>query len=224
MDDVADPREIDTTLPKVPNWAVDASILVVAEHALIRAGLRSVLDSAPGLVVVAEAPDVVSAVRVAARVRPDVVLFGAPPDSGGDLGSLSDLRRAAPRSCLLCLAPNAPARSDDLRCVPPDAGVSELCAALGSMLGDRCAACLLQPRCPAPRIAVALSRRERQVAVRVARGMSSKEIGAALGIKLRTVNTYRESLARKLGASSPAVVTRYVLEHGLTSIAEDRPI
>ena len=51
--------------------------------------------------------------------------------------------------------------------------------------------------------------------------MSSKEIGAALGIKLRTVNTYRESLARKLGASSPATVTRYVLEHGLNSLADE---
>jgi DNA-binding CsgD family transcriptional regulator len=51
--------------------------------------------------------------------------------------------------------------------------------------------------------------------VRVAEGLSSKEIAAVLGIAVRTVNTYRESLARKLGASSPAVITRFVIESGL---------
>jgi DNA-binding CsgD family transcriptional regulator len=93
--------------------------------------------------------------------------------------------------------------------------VAELCVTIGTLLGGRCAACLLRARCPVPRLAVALSRRERQVAVRVAAGLTSKQIAAALGVSLRTVNTYRESLARKLGASSPAVLTRYVLEHGL---------
>ena len=58
-------------------------------------------------------------------------------------------------------------------------------------------------------MAAALSRRERQVAVRIAAGLGSKQIAAALGVSLRTVNTYRESLAKKLGASSAAVVTRY---------------
>jgi DNA-binding NarL/FixJ family response regulator len=181
-----------------------------------------VLDGTPGLVVVAEAADMSSATQLAVRVRPDVILFDAPPLDPGARWAFGALRRAAPGSCLLCLGRNAPHGVAELLCVPPDAGVPEFCSALGSVLGDRCAACLLRPQCPAPRIAVALSRRERQVALRVARGMSSKQIGAALGIKLRTVNTYRESLARKLGASSPAVVTRYVLEHGLNSLIDDQ--
>jgi DNA-binding NarL/FixJ family response regulator len=181
-----------------------------------------VLDSTPGLVVVAEAADIDSATRVAARVRPDAILLDRPPTDGAAQGSLGALRRTVPKSCLLCLWRGAPHATDELRCVPPEAGVPEFCSALGSALGERCAASLLRPRCPAPRIAVALSRRERQVAIRVARGMSSKGIAAALGIRLRTVNTYRESLARKLGASSPAVVTRYVLEHGLNSLVEDQ--
>lgn len=221
--DAAATHDRSTTLPRASNAPNEASILVVAGHALVRAGLRSVLDSTPGLIVVAEAADIASATRVATRIRPDVVLFDAPPSDLRDQRALSDLRQSTPRSCLLSLARNASHEVDELLCVPPDAGVRELCYALGSMLGDRCAACLLHSRCPAPRIAVALSPRERQVAIRIARGMSSKEIGAALGIKLRTVNTYRESLARKLGASSPAVVTRYVLEHGLTSLDDRFP-
>jgi DNA-binding NarL/FixJ family response regulator len=97
----------------------------------------------------------------------------------------------------------------------------ELCSVLGVALSGRCAGCAFRGSCPAPRVAVALSRRERQVAVRVAEGLSSKQIAAHLGIALRTVNTYRESLARKLGASSAAVVTRFVLENGLSTSVDD---
>ena len=116
---------------------------------------------------------------------------------------------------MVYLADDQPRGAIALPCVPTDAGVAEFCSTIGSLLGGRCAACLLRTHCPVPRLAAALSRREHQVAVRVAAGLTSKQIAAALGIGLRTVNTYRESIARKLGASSPAVITRYVLAHGL---------
>ena len=203
--------------------AGETSIVVVAEHALVRAGLRAVLDATPGLSVVADAADVEAATRIVRRFGPDVVLLDAPP-ADPQHGGLDALRRAVPQGCVLCLGRASPHGFDDIRCLLPDAGVAEFCSTLGAILGDRCTACLLRPQCPVPRIAVALSRRERQVAVRVARGLSSKQIAAALGIKLRTVNTYREALARKLGASSPAVVTRYVLEHGLSMLAEEGPL
>ena len=60
-----------------------------------------------------------------------------------------------------------------------------------------------------------ISARERQVLGRVAAGMTSKEIASELGITLRTVHTHRENLARKLGSSSVAAMTRYALEHGI---------
>lgn len=194
----------------------DTTILIVAEHAIVRAGLRSVLGGTPGLSVVAETADAGAAASVAARIQPDVILLDSPPANATERRTIAAIRRAAPETCVLCLARKEPATFGDVQCVPADAGVAELCSTLGAVLGDRCASCLLRPRCPAPRVAVALSRREKQVAVCVAEGMSSKQIAGALGIALRTVNTYRESLARKLGASSPAVVTRYVLEQNLT--------
>lgn len=194
----------------------ETTILVVAEHAIVREGLRSVLDATPGLSVIAETGEPEAAVGLAARVRPDVVLLDSPPADGAARRTILAIRRAVPDVCLLCLARNDPAMAGDIQCVPADAGVAELCSTLDAVLGDRCASCLLRPHCPAPRVAVALSRREKQVAVCVAEGMSSKQIAGMLGIALRTVNTYRESLARKLGASSPAVVTRYVLEHKLS--------
>lgn len=95
-----------------------------------------------------------------------------------------------------------------------ECALAHLDGALDDLLRRPCAGCPAHPGCP--RYAEArLSPREQDVARHVARGMSSKQIAAALGIGLRTVNTYRESLARKLGGSSAAVITRYVLEHGL---------
>jgi hypothetical protein len=50
--------------------------------------------------------------------------------------------------------------------------------------------------------------------------LSSKQIAGNLGLGLRTVHTYRESLARKLGSSSAAVVTRFVIERGIADAAD----
>ena len=193
----------------------ETSILLVAEHALVRAGLRAVLGATPGLSVVAEAPALGEAASLAGRHRPDVVLLQEPPVGAEGEAAIAALLAAVPGACVLYLGDDRAADAPALPCLPRDAGVTELCTTIGTLLGGRCAACLLRARCPVPRMAVALSRRERQVAVHVAAGLTSKQIAAALGVSLRTVNTYRESLARKLGASSPAVLTRYVLEHGL---------
>lgn len=214
----------DTTRGSASSRSNEASILVVAEHALVRAGLKALLNATSGLVVVADAATIDAATRIASQARPDVVVLDPPSNAAISAHSLSALRRAVPDACVLCLARNAPGDVTAMRCVPPDSDVAEFCSTLGSMLGDRCAACLLRPQCQSPRIAVALSRREQQVAVRVARGMSSKQIAATLGIKLRTVNTHRENLARKIGASSSAVVTRYVLEHGLLGLPESHAL
>jgi two-component system NarL family response regulator len=61
-----------------------------------------------------------------------------------------------------------------------------------------------------------MSPRERQILARIAAGKRSKDIAAELGISLRTVNTHRENIAKKLGTSSPAGFVRYAIEHGIT--------
>ena len=63
-----------------------------------------------------------------------------------------------------------------------------------------------------------LTAREREVLARIAAGMTSKEIAAALGVSLRTVNTHREHLAKKLSTSSIAGMVRYAIENGITDL------
>lgn len=65
----------------------------------------------------------------------------------------------------------------------------------------------------------AITPRERQVLARVAQGKTSKEIAAELAISLSTVNSHRENLARKLGTSSVAGLTRFAIENGIDESA-----
>lgn len=196
------------------------SVLLVEQHALVLAALRALIAATPGLGVVAEARSLAAAARLARQHRPDVVLIDSRAFASGEDAGLAAIREAAPGACVLVLADTARAEAGLPEGVHgsllEDAGPAELCARIAALLGARCANCPFRGACPVPALAVALSRRERQVAVRVAEGLSSKQIAAALGVGTRTVNTYRESLARKLGASSAAVLTRIVLECGLT--------
>ena len=196
----------------------ETTIVVVAAHALVREGLCAILRDTPGLAVIGEAGHIDAAASLAVERSPDVILLDEPPAGSIERDAVARLRRERPQACVLCLSRDSAVAPGDLLFVPASAGVGELCSVLGVALGGRCADCSLKSTCVAPRIAVALSPRERQVAVCVARGMPSKQIAATLGIALRTVNTYRESLARKLGASSAAVITRFVLEAKLDTV------
>lgn len=193
-------------------------VLLIEEHALIRAGLRSLIDATSGLTVVAEASGVADALPLAREHRPDTVLVGASALSRADAAAAT-LRAELPQSCIFVVGgdiPENPELADVVHCLPRDAGMQEFCQDVSNLFGVRCEDCRLQTICPVARAVTALSRRERQVAVRVAAGLTSKQIASMLGLAIRTVNTYRESLARKLGVSSAAGLTRYVIESGLS--------
>jgi DNA-binding NarL/FixJ family response regulator len=85
------------------------------------------------------------------------------------------------------------------------AGVEELASVAGSRDAMTTAGALEQ-----------LTSRERDVLIRVARGLLNKEIAAELGISVRTVESHRESLTKKLGIRSVAGLTRLAIESGLT--------
>ncbi len=195
----------------------DTAILLVAEHALVRAGLRALLDATSGFAVIAEAPTIATALTLLDQHRPDVVLVDAAPVVQSERNALTQLRVRASGACVLFLG-SSTGSEPTLDCLPNESGVVDFCSAVGALRGDIGAACALRSHCPVPKLTTTLSRRERQVAVSVAAGMSSKQIACSLGISLRTVNTYRESLARKIGASSPAVLTRFVIESGLERV------
>jgi DNA-binding NarL/FixJ family response regulator len=201
------------------------SVLLFERHALLREAVRSLIDATEGLAVIGESADLDDAVARARTLRPDVILMDGRFDSAERDIAVAALNSAAPHACVLVLADddarmpgaNARALAD---CIPRDCGVREFCETIASRLGVQCAGCAMRPACSGEWGEVTLSRRETHVAVRVAAGLSSKQIAGELGLGLRTVHTYRESLARKLGSSSAAVVTRFVIERGIADAAD----
>jgi two-component system NarL family response regulator len=65
------------------------------------------------------------------------------------------------------------------------------------------------------------SAREQQVLARIAQGKTSKQIAAELGISLRTVNTHRENIAKKIGSSSLAAMIRFAIEYEQRALTGD---
>lgn len=194
------------------------AVLLVEEHALVRAGLRSLIDSIPGLSVVGEAADMDAALALARTRHPDALLVSASLWSEAAASAADALRSELPQTCVLVIGGDGAGGAElagGYCCLPREAGIQEFCTAVTTLLGGRCADCGFQGNCPVAQTVTALSRRERQVAVRVAEGLTSKQIASMLGLAIRTVNTYRENLARKIGASSAAALTRFVIESGL---------
>jgi DNA-binding NarL/FixJ family response regulator len=221
-------------------------VLLVDDHAVVRDGIRSVLESEPGFVVVAEADGADAAVEVAGRTRPDVVLLDITMPGRSGLEAVELLLGAAPECRVLLLSVHDRAeyvvrgvRAGAHGYLRKDTSPAELRAAvravhgggeffspavagrLGAALrGDLPEAAGLEPQ-PRDRSIAVLTAREREVLAGVARGLLNKQLAAELGISVRTVEAHRENMSRKLGVRSVAVLTRLAVEAGLVPLRDD---
>lgn len=213
-------------------------VMVVDDHGIVREGLRQVLQADGAFDVVGEAANGAEALAIAARERPDVILLDItmPGDSG--LVVAQQLRQLVPESKVLILSVHDDAeyvmesvragahgylRKDttpaDLRSAiravhSGDAWFSPAVAKrLTEMIRSE-AAPSATPSAAAPSLDV-LTNREREILSLIARGLLNKEIGAQLGISVRTVEAHRDSVVRKLGIRSAAGLTRFAMEQGL---------
>ncbi len=201
-------------------------IAIVDDHAVVREGIRRVLEGEPGVVVVGEAADGDAALQLAEREQPDVLVIDVAMPGRTGLAVAAELARrgAATRVLILSMhdepqylreARRAGARGYLLKDSPP----AELRRAVRTVHegGEVYPAALLarldEPAAASP--LDALTPREREVLERIARGDTNKEIAARLGISPRTVETHRESLMQKLGIRTVAGLTKLALEEGV---------
>ncbi len=212
-------------------------VVLVDDHAVVREGVRQVLMADPGFEVTGEAATARRALEVVGETEPDVVLLDINlPDESG-LWVAAQLRDAHPRVRVLMLSVN-----DDREFVlegvqagahgylRKDTTPADLRAAVRAVHGGdayfspgvaRHLTDALRASTPAAGTASSaaalaeLTNREREVLQGIARGQMNKEIGAALGISVRTVESHRDSLMRKLQLRSPAALTRFAIEAGL---------
>jgi DNA-binding NarL/FixJ family response regulator len=213
--------------------ATPIRVLVADDHAIVRTGIRHVLEGEPGFEVVGEASNGAEAIELALALKPDVAVLDISMPGISGLQAAAELRRGSPETRVLILSmhDNAEYVLESLR-----AGVHGylLKGTAAAELGDairavcrgesffsqpvarRLGAVVRGELGDAPPGALAqLTSRERQVLIGVAQGHTNKEIALELGISHRTVESHRESLMRKLGVFTVAGLTKIALEEGL---------
>jgi DNA-binding NarL/FixJ family response regulator len=207
-------------------------VVVVDDHQIFRAGVRSELSDA--CEIVGEAADPAEAVTTILEARPDVVLLDVHLPDGGGVAVLDGLRAAAVSPPVLALSVSDAAedvvpmiRAGALGYVTKTIGTDELIQALRTVaLGDayfspRLAAFVLQAfSAPQPARSdepglEALTPREREVLHHLARGYAYKQIGLRLGISARTVESHVGAVLRKLQLNSRHEVTHWAASRGL---------
>lgn len=207
-------------------------VLLVDDHALVREGIRLAL-SVKGFEVVGEASNGAEGLSTAIRLQPDVVVMDISMPGESGLVIAGRLRQEVPTARVLMLsvhhqpeyvleAARAGAHGYLLKdTLPADLrDAVRTVAAGGTHFATAVPASVAVPP-PAPGTAdpaAALARlttRERQVLSGVAQGLTNKEIAALHGLSPRTVESYRESLIRKLGIPSVAGLTKFAMEAGL---------
>ena len=204
-------------------------VLIADDHALVRAGVRGLLAAAPEMEVVGEAADGAEALRLTRERRPNVLVLDLNMPGLDGFEVLRRVRIEAPGVRVLVLTLDDDPRSVQRAVrdgadgyVLKDAIAQDLIAAVrrvatGGGAFDGGAQDALRdaarggPDDPIER----LTAREREVLRRIAEGLANKEIASALHIGVRTVETHRANLLRKLGMRSTAELTRFAIEQGL---------
>ena len=201
-------------------------VLLCDDHTILREGIAALLGSAPDIRIVGQAGDGVEAIELALRLQPHVVVTDIAMPRLNGIEVVRRLGQQLPETRVLVLTMHTEEeyvlhliRAGAAGYLLKDSAATDLRAAVRAVMAGET---FFSPELARPRVAQIertespITRRERQVLVRVAAGGTNKEIAADLGISHRTVETHRESIARKLGISSVAGQTRYVIEHHLT--------
>lgn len=208
-------------------------ILIVDDHALLRSGLRMLIDAQHDLRVVGEAGTLADAIQLAPTVEPDVITLDlSMPGSVGGAG-IERLLSLAPKARIVVLTMyDDPAYVRSAVAmgasgyVVKSAADTELITAIRAVAAGRMYidAALGATRAgslpglpgaarPASPIST-LSERERQVLTEVAKGYTNQQIAESIGLSVKTVESYRSRLMKKLNLKSRADLVRLALEMG----------
>ncbi|MEQ8771042.1 MAG: response regulator transcription factor [Phycisphaerales bacterium] len=217
------------------------TVILVDDHAMMRGGVRSILEHAEHVTVVAEADNGRDGITLASKHAPDVVLMDiAMPDLNG-IEATRKILANDPKIAVIALSMHSDARyvtgmldagargyllktcdSDELlRAIEAVRnGKLYVTSDLTHVLVDRHHRTGPGTAREGPPPPDALTPREREVLQLIAEGLTSKEIGARIGAGLKTIETHRTNVIRKLDLHSIAELTKYAVREGLTGLGE----
>jgi len=203
-------------------------VIIADDHAVVRSGLRLLLEQQDDLEPVGEAGDGKQAAALVARLKPDVALLDVVMPGGGGIEAAAEIQRQNPDTRILMLS-----MQDDPSYVREafaagaagyvlkDAADTELVDAIRRVaageryvhpsLGARLVAESTEPAEPVD----SLSDREREVLRLLALGYTNQEIAGQLFVSVRTVEAHRSHILNKLRVSTRAELVRHAIDTGL---------
>jgi DNA-binding NarL/FixJ family response regulator len=214
------------------------TVILADDHTMMRDGIRSILEQMNDIAIVAEAENGREAVELASKHAPDILLIDVAMPGLNGVEATRKMRAKDPRIAVIALSMHSDARyvtgmldagargyllktcdaKELLRAIDAvrkgkvyvTADVTHVLIggphAHGSPSGNRTGT-------PPPDI---LTPREREVLQLIAEGLTNKEIGARLGAAMKTIETHRSNVIRKLDLHSIAELTKYAVREGLT--------
>ena len=211
-------------------------IILADDHKITRDGLKSLLESQKNMTVVGEAENGRKAVRLALKLQPDVIVMDINMPELNGIEATRQIKTELPETKIIALS-----MYSDKRYVVGmlKAGVSgyllkncafdELVAAISAVVKNqnymspkiadtvmKDYANILESSDTSP--AAQLTTREREVLQLIAEGLKTKDIATRIHVSIKTVETHRQQMMRKLNAKSVAELTKIALREGLTSL------
>jgi two-component system response regulator NreC len=204
------------------------TLVIADDHAVVRKGLRMLIDAEDDMRVLTEAGDLPDAIRLARAHRPSVLVLDLNMPGGSSLDAIPQIRQDTPATAIVVLTmqddpsfARQALQSGASGFVLKEAADDELLQAirlaaagdtyLNPQLGARLAAQPAKPEGPPDD----LSEREVEVLRLIALGHTNHEIGEQLFLSTRTVETHRSHIQQKLRRTTRAELVRYALDHDL---------
>jgi len=210
-------------------------ILLADDHAIVRDGIRALLEKEADFEVVGEAEDGRAAVQQANKLQPEVVIMDIAMPALNGIEATRQLIALAPQLKVIALSMHADTRfvAEMLRAgavgyLQKNCAFKNLIHAIHTVtagqiyLGPTITGIVVesfkhQLLANPPRFSPPLSSREREVVQLLAEGSSTKEIADRLSVSTRTVDTHRQNIMEKLNLRSIAQLTKYAIRAGITS-------
>jgi two-component system NarL family response regulator len=200
-------------------------VVIVDDHPMVAEGIEAILETYDDLQVVGRLSNGRELVEQVETLDPDVILLDLNMPEINGLSATEMVLEKRPETRILVLsmhdspeyistALSHGARGYILKDVPTE----EIRLAIDAVMRGETYMCTGATASLAPNTADGrepLTSREQTILLQLASGKSNKEVAAALDISVRTVETHRKNIKRKLGISSTAGLTRYALEHGV---------
>ncbi|MEO9821650.1 MAG: response regulator transcription factor [Paracoccaceae bacterium] len=202
-------------------------VLIADDHPMVAQGIQSVLEEHDELEVVGVVHNGRSVIDQLHKLRPDVILMDLNMPEVNGLSATEMVLEQCPdiKVLILTMHDNPEYISSALShgakgYILKDVPTEEIKKAIDAVMRGEQYLCTgaevaIQPKPATKDGRETLTEREQTILLQLAQGLSNKEVAIALDISVRTVETHRKNIKRKLGISSTAGLTRYAMEHGV---------